>query len=82
MLLTYTCLCSKLPPYSHYHPPTIGGNTGGISSSLVFTPVQGIELVNPNADAEAKVNHGLGELGLGFSSVFFSYILMIVPTLY
>eukprot|EP01084_Bolivina_argentea_P249208 417079_1 len=32
-----------------------GGNTGGISSSLVFTPVQGIELVNPNADAEAKV---------------------------
>ncbi len=28
------------------------GKTGGISSSLVFTPVQGIELSNPNAQAE------------------------------
>ena len=28
------------------------GKTGGISSSLVFTPVQGIELTNPNAQAE------------------------------
>ncbi len=39
--------------------PYTGGNTGGISSSLVFTPVQGIELVNPNADAEAKVNNNV-----------------------
>lgn len=28
------------------------GKTGGISSSLVFTPVQGIELANPTAAAE------------------------------
>lgn len=28
------------------------GQTSGLSSSLVFTPVQGIELVNPNAAAE------------------------------
>lgn len=28
------------------------GQTGGLSSSLVFTPVQGLELVNPNAAAE------------------------------
>ncbi|KAG5189567.1 hypothetical protein JKP88DRAFT_192705 [Tribonema minus] len=31
------------------------GNTNGLSSSIIFTPVQGIELVNPNADKEAKV---------------------------
>ena len=29
-----------------------GGHTNGLSSSLVFTPVQGLELVNPNAAAE------------------------------
>ncbi len=28
------------------------GQTNGLSSSLVFTPVQGLELVNPNAAAE------------------------------
>jgi len=28
------------------------GTTNGLSSSLVFTPVQGLELVNPNAAAE------------------------------
>jgi U4/U6 small nuclear ribonucleoprotein PRP31 len=28
------------------------GATGGMSSSLVFTPVQGLELVNPNAAAD------------------------------
>ena len=28
------------------------GATSGLSSSLVFTPVQGLELVNPNAAAE------------------------------
>ena len=28
------------------------GQTNGLSSSLIFTPVQGIELVNPNAAAE------------------------------
>eukprot|EP01040_Poterioochromonas_malhamensis_P010945 gene10945-11930_t len=28
------------------------GQTNGMSSSLVFTPVQGLELVNPNAAAE------------------------------
>ena len=28
------------------------GQTGGMSSSLAFTPVQGLELVNPNAAAE------------------------------
>mmetsp|Transcript_27044 Transcript_27044/g.27284 ORF Transcript_27044/g.27284 Transcript_27044/m.27284 type:complete len:498 (-) Transcript_27044:31-1524(-) len=28
------------------------GKTNGLSSSLVFTPVQGLELVNPNAAAE------------------------------
>lgn len=28
------------------------GQTNGLSSSLVFTPVQGIELVNPNAQAD------------------------------
>ena len=31
------------------------GSTNGMSSSLVFTPVQGLELVNPNATAEQKV---------------------------
>jgi U4/U6 small nuclear ribonucleoprotein PRP31 len=28
------------------------GQTNGLSSSLVFTPVQGLELVNPNAAAD------------------------------
>lgn len=28
------------------------GQTSGLSSSLVFTPVQGLELVNPNAAAQ------------------------------
>ena len=28
------------------------GATNGLSSSLVFTPVQGLELVNPNAAAD------------------------------
>lgn len=28
------------------------GQTNGLSSSLVFTPVQGLELVNPHAAAE------------------------------
>jgi U4/U6 small nuclear ribonucleoprotein PRP31 len=28
------------------------GQTNGLSSSLVFTPVQGLELINPNAAAE------------------------------
>lgn len=32
-----------------------GGATNGLASSLVFTPVQGLELVNPNAEAERKV---------------------------
>eukprot|EP00953_Heterococcus_sp_UTEX-ZZ885_P031647 16587-Heterococcus_DN1.PRE.7 len=31
------------------------GTTNGMSSSLVFTPIQGLELVNPNADKEQKV---------------------------
>ena len=30
------------------------GATGGLASSLAFTPVQGIELVNPSAQAESK----------------------------
>ena len=30
------------------------GATNGLSSSLVFTPVQGIELVNPTANKDAK----------------------------
>ena len=29
------------------------GATNGLSSSLVFTPVQGIELVNPNQKADS-----------------------------
>jgi U4/U6 small nuclear ribonucleoprotein PRP31 len=28
------------------------GQTNGLSSSLVFTPVQGLELINPNAAAD------------------------------
>ncbi|CAN0166807.1 unnamed protein product [Scytosiphon promiscuus] len=31
------------------------GQTNGLNSSLVFTPIQGLELVNPNADKEKKV---------------------------
>jgi len=30
------------------------GATNGLASSLAFTPVQGIELVNPNANADSK----------------------------
>ena len=30
------------------------GASNGLASSLAFTPVQGIELVNPNAKADAK----------------------------
>ena len=30
------------------------GSTNGLASSLAFTPVQGIELVNPNQNAESK----------------------------
>ncbi|CAM9346167.1 unnamed protein product [Choristocarpus tenellus] len=30
------------------------GQTNGLNSSLVFTPVQGLELVNPNADLDAE----------------------------
>ena len=30
------------------------GGTNGLASSLAFTPVQGIELVNPNAQRDAK----------------------------
>lgn len=30
------------------------GGTNGLASSLAFTPVQGIELVNPNANKDAK----------------------------
>jgi len=30
------------------------GSTNGLASSLAFTPVQGIELVNPNANKDAK----------------------------
>ena len=30
------------------------GATNGLSSSLVFTPVQGIELVNPSAQQDSK----------------------------
>ncbi len=55
MLLVFPCFTFIIFVLTHRTPT--GGNTGGISSSLVFTPVQGIELVNPNADAEAKVNH-------------------------
>lgn len=39
------------------------GNTSGLSSSLAFTPVQGIELSNPQAQAQ---------LGLGTQSTYFS----------
>ena len=28
------------------------GNTSGMASSMVFTPVQGMELVNPDANKE------------------------------
>ena len=31
-----------------------GGATNGLASSLVFTPVQGLELVNPDAQAEER----------------------------
>ena len=31
----------------------IGGATSGLSSSLAFTPIQGIELVNPNVNKNA-----------------------------
>jgi len=30
------------------------GNASGLSSSVAFTPIQGIELVNPNAAAAAE----------------------------
>ena len=30
------------------------GATNGLASSLAFTPVQGIELVNPNAAGDSK----------------------------
>ena len=30
------------------------GASNGLASSLAFTPVQGIELVNPNANKDAK----------------------------
>ena len=30
-----------------------GGATSGLSSSLAFTPIQGIELVNPNVNKNA-----------------------------
>ena len=30
------------------------GSTNGLASSLAFTPVQGIELVNPTANKDAK----------------------------
>lgn len=31
------------------------GNTNGLASSMVFTPVQGLELVNPDANREDRV---------------------------
>ena len=33
---------------------TAGQHVNGLSSSLVFTPVQGIELVNPTANKDSK----------------------------
>ncbi|GJP45756.1 hypothetical protein CLOM_g5099 [Closterium sp. NIES-68] len=41
------------------------GNTSGLSSSLAFTPIQGIELTNPQA---AQMSH----LGSGTQSTYFS----------
>lgn len=36
---------------------TAGQHVNGLSSSLVFTPVQGIELANPNAAADKVSIH-------------------------
>ncbi|CAI0438419.1 unnamed protein product [Linum tenue] len=41
-----------------------GGATSGLTSSLAFTPVQGIELSNPQARAH--------QLGSGIQSTYFS----------
>ncbi|KAG5231503.1 U4/U6 small nuclear ribonucleoprotein Prp [Salix suchowensis] len=41
-----------------------GGTTSGLTSSLAFTPVQGIELSNPQAHAH--------QLGSGTQSTYFS----------
>ena len=43
------------------------GATSGLSSSLAFTPIQGIELVNPNAMAE-KLKRANEDLKGYFSS--------------
>lgn len=37
-------------PYTSMLPP--GTSTSGLASSMVFTPVQGLELVNPNANKD------------------------------
>ncbi|KAJ0725728.1 putative U4/U6 small nuclear ribonucleoprotein Prp31 [Helianthus annuus] len=41
-----------------------GGATSGLTSSLAFTPVQGIDLIDPQADAN--------RLGSGTQSTYFS----------
>ncbi|CAN0201956.1 unnamed protein product [Phaeothamnion confervicola] len=46
------------------------GQTNGLSSSLIFTPVQGLELVNPNAAEERvrKANETWFSQNAGFAS--------------
>jgi len=47
-----------------------GGQTNGLASSMVFTPVQGMELVNPDAmkDKVREVNRKWFEENAGFQS--------------
>ena len=60
---------SSLLPGSHFRfkEKSYGssGNTSGLSSSLAFTPVQGIELSNPHALQMAQ-------MGSGTQSTYFS----------
>lgn len=48
------CPCPP-PPASQFALKNYGssGATSGLSSSLAFTPIQGIELVNPNQAAQS-----------------------------
>lgn len=46
----YTIKIVKAPKLKSFNTP--GTTTSGLASSLAFTPVQGIELVDPTAAAE------------------------------
>ena len=53
--------------YKRY-PTASSGATGGISSSLVFTPVQGMEFVNPGESEKTE-----GDAKEGTESYFSQY---------